>query len=70
LLATIDTGTFVAPSRLTLGRYLDDWLAGLATAGRRPSTIDRYRRMVGAYISPRIGHVPLQQLSALDLDRL
>jgi integrase len=70
LLATIDAGTFVAPSRLTLGRYLDDWLVGLATAGRRPSTIDRYGRMVGTYVSPRIGDVPLQQLSALELDRL
>ena len=26
--------------------------------------------MIGAYVSPRIGDVPLQQLSALELDRL
>jgi hypothetical protein len=26
--------------------------------------------MVGTYVSPRIGNVPLQQLSALELDRL
>jgi hypothetical protein len=70
LLATIDAGTFVVPSRLTLGHYLEDWLAGMATAGRRPSTIERYGRMVGTYVSPRIGNVPLQQLSALELDRL
>ena len=70
LLGSIDAGTFVTPSRLTLRRYLDDWLAGLATAGRRPTTIDRYGRMIGAYVSPRIGDVPLQQLSALELDRL
>jgi len=69
LLGSIDAGTFVTPSRLTLRRYLDDWLAGLATAGRRPTTIDRYGRMIGAYVSPRIGDVPLQQLSVLDLDR-
>jgi integrase len=41
LLGSIDAGTFVTPSRLTLRRYLDDWLAGLATAGCRPTTIDR-----------------------------
>jgi integrase len=70
LLGSIDAGTFVAPSRLTVGRYLEGWQAGLATAGRRPTTIDRYGRMIGAYVMPRIGDVPLQQLSALDLDQL
>jgi Arm DNA-binding domain/Phage integrase, N-terminal SAM-like domain len=70
LLGSIDAGTFVIPSRLMLRRYLDDWLAGLATAGRRPTTIDRYARMIDAYVSPRIGDVLLQQLSVLDLHRL
>jgi integrase len=70
LLSTVNTGTFVTPSKLTVADYLDRWLAGLVTAGRRPSTIDGYRRNLDAYVKNRIGRVPLQDLGAVDLDQL
>jgi integrase len=70
LLASIDAGTFVTPSRLTVARYLDAWLEGRAAAGLRPSTVAGYRQRVERYVVPRIGTLPLQGLSALDLDRL
>lgn len=70
LLASIDAGTFVAPSRLTVARYLDDWLAGSVTAGRRATTIASYRRTIATYVVPRIGDVGLQDVTAVALDRL
>jgi Arm domain-containing DNA-binding protein len=39
LLASVDEGTYMAPSRLTVGAYLDRWLDGLPTTGLRASTI-------------------------------
>jgi integrase len=69
LLASVEGGTFVAPSKLTVGRYLDAWLAGRDAAGLRPSTIVGYRHRVDVYVTPRLGAVPLQGLSAIDLDR-
>ena len=70
LLASIDGRAFVVPSKLTVARYLDAWLDGRAAAGLRPSTVAGYRQRVEGYVVPRIGAVPLQGLSALDLDRL
>jgi integrase len=69
LLASVDAGTFVVPSRLTVARYLGAWLDGRVAAGLRPSTVAGYRQRVECYVVPRIGAVPLQALSALDLDR-
>lgn len=49
--------------RITTGDYLGEWLC---QPGRswRPSTREGYRRQVEDYLSPRIGHIPLQKLTA------
>jgi integrase len=70
LLAGVQQGTFVAPTRVLVGRYLEDWLESLVIAGRRPTTIAGYRGVIDRYLLPTLGEVPLQQLTALDLDRL
>jgi integrase len=61
----------VEPSRLSLGSYLEAWVRNREAAGLRPSTIADYRRKVDAYVlRDEIAEVPLQQVSALDLDAL
>ena len=69
-LATLQDGSFVAPDKMTVGQYLDRWLDSLPAAGRRPSTVSGYRRTVEVYALDHIGEVGLQQLSALELDKL
>jgi len=60
LLAARYDGSYVEPSRLTLGAYLvDRWLPAAATTVRA-TTMNGYRRHVVLYVVPRIGGLPLQ----------
>jgi integrase len=63
-------GTFVEPSRLTLGRYLETWLGARRTAGGRETTEDSYRRALASYVLPTLGDTPLQALTTVQLDEL
>ncbi len=68
-LAGLQRGAYVRPRRVLFGAYLDDWLATLATAGRRPTTIAGYRRLMRVHVKPALGEMPIQELTAVDLDR-
>jgi len=47
---------------MTVAEYLDRWLETHAMA-IRPRTLASYRYLVGAYIKPGLGEMPLQALS-------
>jgi integrase len=69
-MAALRSGTFVEPSRLTLGAYLsEEWLP-TARAAIRPTTWATYRIYAEAHVIPALGHVPLQALTAGHLNRL
>jgi integrase len=71
LLTSMRDGTFVEPSRTTFGDYLHVWLDGLETTGRRPTTIEGYRKKISRYVLPNdITKLPLQAVTAADLDKL
>ena len=55
-------------SDVTLGAWLDEWLAGLPDSGLSPVTVNQYRTMVEAYIRPRLGRRPLAKLSVRDVE--
>lgn len=59
-------GTYVAPTRMTVGELLDRWLAHVEA--RRPRTYPWYRYVVEAHLRPGLGHIPLQQLTPMDVD--
>jgi integrase len=54
---------------LTVGAYLDRWLEQTEHDLKR-STAVRYRQLVDFHVSPRIGHVKLNQLSPADINRM
>jgi integrase len=70
MLAAHRAGTFVEPSKVTLGEYADVWLDGLTSQGRKRSTLDGYRRQLDSYVLPTLGTTALQDMKAVDLDRL
>ncbi len=70
LLAAHQTGTFVAPNRMVLRDFVDPWLDGLANQGRKPTTLQGYRKTLNAYVLPRLGDVALQEFRASDLDAM
>jgi len=62
-LVEIERGTAVNTSKMTVGEYLQDWLATSARHRVRPTTFESYRKLVRSYILPVLGAVPLQKLT-------
>ncbi|WP_430378430.1 tyrosine-type recombinase/integrase [Streptomyces sp. B1-3] len=61
-----DDGMYADPGRLTVGEWLDTWVAGL-----RPSpTRDTYEQMVRVTLKPRIADVKLAKLTSTRLTAL
>jgi integrase len=68
VLTSINRGSYVAPSSLTMQDYLTNmWLPSL---GVRLSTRRSYEGHVTAYLIPHLGRIPLQRLTAADLRRM
>lgn len=56
-----------APSELTLGQWLDQWMAEVIVPNRAVTTAYDYREMIRNYIDPLLGSVPLRELSPRDI---
>lgn len=55
-------------TRLTVGEYLESWLASKRSL--RPSTAKSYRYHIRLYLNPLLGHVRLRELRAHQVDVL
>jgi integrase len=58
-LQRLDKGTYVAPTKETVGQYLAGWMAGYRA---RPSTLESYARNVRHHLIPALGHLRLDRL--------
>lgn len=67
LLANVDAGSYIDPSRQTLAEYLVEWQEA-KRAGLKPTTAAAYRDSIRAHVIPRIGSVPLQKVDGALLD--
>ena len=70
LLAAVDGGAAVDPSRETVSAFLDRWLRDWAETNVAPSTLERYRGLIEIQIKPGLGHLPIQRLRPVDLNEL
>lgn len=64
----LNEGTFVAPSKKTLGEWLDIWLAEYQ-GSKKPLTIQNYRQAIKKHIRPALGGVLLKSLTNLMIQR-
>lgn len=70
ILGRVDVGTHVAPSKLTVGAFLDQWTEGRKARGTiKESTAER-ETYVLKRAKARFGAVKLQQLGPLDVQQL
>jgi integrase len=69
ILATLQAGSYVEPSKQTVRQFADEWLDAVQPT-IRASTLASYRLNVLSYIVPRVGDVPLQQLTASRLNKM
>jgi integrase len=74
LLRTADTGSHVAPGKVTLKEWIEQWLA-MGAPGRRRQEVGRrslvrYGQLLRCHVIPALGHRPLQQLRAAEIGAL
>lgn len=59
--AAIDSGTYTAPSRLTVGQWLDIWQKDY-WGNLKPATVQAYEAAIRKHIKPALGAVRLTEL--------
>lgn len=59
---TILRGTYVAPEKITVAEFLNDWLQTYVEPKLKLTTYDGYRRNIKCHIIPSLGDIPLQKL--------
>jgi integrase len=69
-LAKLNAGTWTDDKGITLGAWLDRWLAELAAADRAVKTITNYRTHVRDAWKPQLGHVLLRDLRRGHIERV
>jgi hypothetical protein len=75
LLHAADTGNHVAPDRMSVGQWIEHWIS-IGCPGNKKRrevgqrTIERYAELLRHHVVPTLGHRPLQQLQATEIDAL
>ena len=67
-LAEINDGTYVEPSKVLLGDWLDSWLRDY-TGNLKPATKSSYEEHIRVHVKPYLGTVTLADLSAQKIQR-
>jgi integrase len=74
LIRSGDTGEHVAPDKITLGQWVDQWVAAGAPGRRQKKvgrrTLERYDELLRCHVVPTLGPRPLQQIQASEIDGL
>lgn len=61
-LVQVQSGTFVEPSKTTLGEWLDRWLTVYKKGQVKQGTYESYETNIEAHIKPELGDIPLANL--------
>jgi len=70
LLSNADKGMLPPRERLTVGQFMERWLADVVKPARRPSTHISYEQNYRCYIGPELGRVTLSNLQPGHLRKL
>jgi integrase len=62
----LNTGSYVEPSNLSLGQFLERWLDHAQTKVSA-KTHERYGEIVRKHLAPALGHIPLEKLRPLHI---
>lgn len=60
--AALDAGTYIAPSKMTVGKWLDIWTEEYL-GGVKPATLYSYKAAVRNHLKPKLGAIQLDALS-------
>lgn len=69
--ARLAAGVPATDREMTVARYMDQWLAGLAASGSvQSTTVTNYRNLSNLYIVPNLGTRPLAKLTPLEVEKM
>ena len=68
LLAHRNEGSYVDPTKMTVGAYLHHWLTADIDRRVAARTAARHRGIVEKNIIPRLGHVPMRKLTGVHIE--
>ena len=66
--AAIDAGTYIAPSKMTVGEWLDIWQQDYL-GSVKPRTLDSHRTTVDTHLKPAFGAIKLDALATHEIQR-
>src|SRR6516164_2002937 len=74
LLKAGDDGQHVDPSKKTVGRWIEEWLAAGAPGRKKrrvgQRSLERYEQGLNIHVKPALGKIALQKLTATMIDKL
>jgi len=65
----INQGTYIAPDKMTLAELLQLWLEEYVEMECEETTYSSYESIVNKYLIPKLGHIPIQKLTAMDITK-
>lgn len=69
ILHDLQDGTYVAPTKMTVGEWLDAWLKDY-TLNIRPATKAAYEQHVRVHLKPSLGRIPLSKVMAHQIQQV
>lgn len=66
----IDRNTFIAPSKMTVRQFLEDWLDDYVQGHTKLTTHDNYKCIIERHIVPALGGLSLDQLEPIHIQKL
>lgn len=74
LIRAADSGEHVDPSKLTVGQWIEQWIAAGAPGRKKKKvgqrTLERYEQLLNTHVKPAIGDTVLQRLRPTAIDEL
>jgi integrase len=68
LVSQFDRGERLEPNKITVGAYLDEWMAARIKP-QAAATYKLYKSVITNHLKPAFGHIQLQQLTKLHVQR-
>jgi len=62
LIAEIEKGRFIDPTKLTFKDFAERWLSDYAEVNLAPKTVFRYKQLLNSRIFPAMGHLKIEQI--------
>ena len=70
LIHRADTGTFIEPTKVTVGEWLDIWLEKAIKPPRRTlRAYETYKSVITRHLKPKLGAIRLQDFRVIDVER-